>query len=276
MDAIRIIIAENDEKQRKELARLLEGCPMLSIVGETGEGAEAVRMVIAKRPDLLICNMILPFYDAPAVLEQLHRQMEKLPKVVVISSVQQESYISKAFQSGADEYMIKPLNRQLLLRRMGELMESSELLAYADAPAQPAVEAEEQALSREERLRQAISALFLKIGLPAHLLGYRFALEAVLMLVEDPKLMKNRTKVLYPAVASLHDTSAFCVERAIRHVITLTWERGIAERFIKEQGQNSRLHLPVDRPTSGEFIALMAEYIRPRRRGSQQVTEGQH
>lgn len=81
-------------------------------------------------------------------------------------------------------------------------------------------------------------------------------------------LMKNRTKVLYPEIAAMHHTSAFCVERAIRHVITLTWERGIAERYEREYGHSSRLHLPVDKPTSGEFIALLAEYVRPRHKNA--------
>ena len=100
--------------------------------------------------------------------------------------------------------------------------------------------------------------------LPAHLLGYRFAQEAVIRLVENPMLMKNRTKVLYPEIAAMHHTSALCVERAIRHVITLTWERGIAQRYEREYGQMSRLHLPAEKPTSGEFIALLAEYVRPK------------
>ena len=78
--------------------------------------------------------------------------------------------------------------------------------------------------------------------------------------------MKNRTKVLYPQIAAMHHTTSFCVERAIRHVITLTWERGIAKRYEREYGQISRLHLPEDKPTSGEFIALLAEYIRPKHR----------
>lgn len=269
MEPIRVIIAENDEKQRKELEKLFDNYPQLTVVGETDDGQEAIRLVLGKQPDLFICNLILRSYDAPAVLEQLAVQQAKLPKTVVISSVQQENCIARAYAAGADEYMLKPLNKELLLRRISELMGCPELLSNTGVPQAAEEDAKEQAANREERIRQAVSALFLKIGLPAHLLGFRFAMEAVLMLVEDPMLMKNRTKVLYPAIAALHKTSAFCVERAIRHVITLTWDRGIAARFEQEHGQSSHLHLPVDRPTSGEFIALIAEYIRPRRRAGQ-------
>lgn len=274
MEPIRIIIAENDEKQRKELITQFNDCPLVTIVGETGDGHEAIRMVLSKQPDLFICNMILRSYDAPAVLEQISLQMQKLPKTVVISPVQQESSIVKAFTAGAEEFMLKPLNRGLLFRRISEMMKRPDLLGYCEPPAPATPEPKMQ--TDEERTRQAISALFLKIGLPAHLLGFRFALEAVFMLVQNPMLMKNRTKVLYPAIAELHQTSVFSVERAIRHAICITWQRGIAAKFMKEHGQSMRLQLPVDRPSSGEFIALIAEYIRPRRRALQLARDNNH
>lgn len=278
MDRIRVIIAENDEKQRTELVQELGRYPGFLLRGETGDGREAIRMVVEQQPDLFICNMILPSYDAPAILDELRKQLPNMPKVVVISSVNLESCIAKAFAKGADEYLLKPLNRELLFGRIAELLERPDLLQTVKqttgTSASALCDAEE--LTNEERVRQSISSLFLRIGIPAHLLGFRFAQEAVVMLVDDPMLMKNRTKVLYPAIAQKHQTSAFCVERAIRHVITLTWERGIAERYQKERGNNSRLHLPLDRPTSGEFIALIAEYVRPRKRSGVAVHELDH
>ena len=246
MEQIKVIIAEKDEKQRSLLKEALERQNCFQILGETGDGREAIQMVAQHRPELLICNLILRSYDALAVLEQLHKQCESIPKVIVTSFVDQESTIAKVYACGADEYIIKPVDEELLLRRISQLLDRPELLEHKRQENSPVV-AENEGITAEERLRQMISALFLKIGLPAHLLGFRFAQEAVEMLVEDPSLMKNRTKVLYPAIADLHDTSGFCVERAIRHVITLTWERGIAARYEKEYGQSSRLRLPLDR-----------------------------
>ena len=244
MDKIRVIIAENDEKQRTELVQCLSAYPCFHIAGETADGGEAVRMVLEHKPQLLICNMIL------------------------------ETYIAKAFAKGADEYLLKPVNTALMLRRICELLECPDLLhRQPEGEAVPGEKAELETTG-EERLYQTVSALFLRIGLPAHLTGFRYAQEAVMMLVEDPSLMKNRTKVLYPAIGERNNTTSFCVERAIRHIINQTWDRGIAARYEKEHGQNSRLHLPADRPTSGEFIALIAEYVRPRRRSTPANSQG--
>lgn len=266
MDKIRVIIAENDEKQRTELVQCLRSYPCFHIAGETADGGEAVRMVLEHKPQLLICNMILHTYDAPAILEELRLRNASMPKTIVISSVAMENYIAKAFAKGADEYLLKPVNTALMLRRICELLECPDLLQrQPEGEAARTAQAEPEATG-EERLYQAVSALFLRIGLPAHLTGFRYAQEAVMMLVDDPSLLKNRTKVLYPAIGERNHTTSFCVERAIRHIINLTWDRGIAARYEKEHGQSSRLHLPADRPTSGEFIALIAEYVRPRRR----------
>ncbi len=268
MEKIKVIIAENDEKQRTDLVRCFNKYPCFSVVGETADGREAIRLVRELKPHLLICNMILRFLDAPAILDELRKQ-ENRPKVVVISSVDLEIYISKAFGKGADEYLLKPVNTELMLQRICELLNCPDLLQTAQPGGVVQTSAAGTELTKEERLYQTVSAVFLRIGLPAHLLGFRFAQEAVMMLVDKPMLMKNRTKVLYPAIAEKHGTTAFCVERAIRHIISLTWQRGIAARYEQEHGQTSRLHLPADRPTSGEFIALIAEYVRPKRRSFQ-------
>lgn len=275
MERIKVMIAENDEKQRAELVREIEKHPAFSIVGETGDGAEAIRMVLEHRPELFICNMILRSYDAAAILDELRKHLHHMPKVIVVSSVNLESCIAKAFEKGADEYMLKPLNNALLLQRISELLDRPDLLDVAPRGAVPSAANIAETLTEEERIKQNISSLFLRIGIPAHLLGFRFAQDAIAMLVDDPMLMKNRTKVLYPVIAEKHHTSAFCVERAIRHVIALTWERGIAERYRKERGSSS-LHLPLDRPTSGEFIALIAEYFRPRCRSHAAANDLQH
>lgn len=268
MGSIRICVAEREEDQRLALVEKLSAHEGFMVVGSTGNGMEAVRMIVELMPDVFICNIILPMCDAFSILDQI-QSMKHKPKTIITTSLATENTIQKAFAKGVDEYMIKPVDMTQLVKKIYELSGREE-------PAMHNSTATEHFYSEEtvvvpfdqERTRQAISTLFLRIGLPAHLLGYRFAQEAVLKLVEDPMLMKNRTKVLYPAIADMHHTSAFCVERAIRHVITLTWERGIAERYEKEYGQNSRLHLPVDKPTSGEFIALLAEYVRPKRRNA--------
>lgn len=268
MESIRVCVAEREESQRMELVAQLSVQESISVVGSTGNGMEALRMVMEQKPDVFITNIILPVYDGFAILDRLEG-MAKKPKIIITSTLTMESTIQKVFAKGADEYLIKPVDPALLAHKIYELANRPELIRQPGMSQQPIQQSHpEETVSEEDHTRQLISTLFLRIGLPAHLLGYRFAQEAVFKLVEDPMLMKNRTKVLYPEIAAMHHTSAFCVERAIRHVITLTWERGIAERYEREYGHSSRLHLPVDKPTSGEFIALLAEYVRPRHKNA--------
>ncbi len=266
MEAIRIVIAEKDEKQRHELVEQLSQYPQLEVVGHTGCGNEAIHLVMENQPDILLTNIVLPQYDGLSVLDQIRmRGIAQMPKVIIISSLNVEGTILKAFSKGVDEYMIRPLNHDLLVRKIYELMGREEMMnQLSEKPKERESNNRQMLEADRERLLQSISSLFLRIGLPVHLLGFRFAQEAVFMLVENPELMKNRTKVLYPVIAEKHHTNAFSVERAIRHVITLTWERDIAAKFDREYGQAMRLHLPADKPTSGEFIALIAEYLRPR------------
>ncbi len=271
METARILIAGKEETERNIIAEVLTAYSGFVVTGCTGNGAEALRMIMEQKPDVLICDLFLPEYDSLAILDQLRCMgLAKLPKVIIISSIMLESVIQKAYQKGADEYMIKPVNYEILIRRICDMMG----LAVRQEP--ESSKPEDMKLTGPERTLQMISNLLIRIGLPAHLLGFRFTQEAVLMLVENPMLMKNRTKIMYPAIASKHSTSPFCVERAIRHVITLTWERGIAERYERELSQTTKLHLPVDKPTSGEFIALIAEYIRPRHRMQPQGTPPDH
>lgn len=266
MDTIRICIAEREESRRAELSAALARQEGITIVGSTGNGLEAIRLVLEQRPDVFITNIILPVCDGFAILDQL-QTLENKPKIIITSTLTMENTIQKAFAKGADEYLIKPVDQQLLTHKIYELTGHPELIPQPDKAGHSIQkQSNEDTLPNDDHTRQLISTLFLRIGLPAHLIGYRFAQEAVFKLVEDPMLMKNRTKVLYPQIAAMHHTTSFCVERAIRHVITLTWERGIAKRYEREYGQISRLHLPEDKPTSGEFIALLAEYIRPKHR----------
>lgn len=238
---------------------MLATYPGFTVTGCTGNGSEAIHMVMEQKPDVLICDLFLPEYDALAILDQLRCMgLVRLPKVVILSSIMEESVIQKAYRKGADEYIVKPVNVEILSRRICDMMGLA--IRQESASNKP----EEVRLTGPERTLQMISNLLIRIGLPAHLLGFRFAQEAVLMLVDNPMLMKNRTKILYPAIANKHSTTPFCVERAIRHVITLTWERGIASRYERELSHILKLHLPAEKPTSGEFIALIAEYIRPR------------
>ncbi len=119
--------------------------------------------------------------------------------------------------------------------------------------------AEQTMLSRRD-LEKTISDFMLELGIPAHLRGYQFLRSAVEMCVEDMELVGSVTKLLYPDLAKLYQTTDTKIERAIRNAIEVSWERGNCELFEELFGYcNSPEYT---RPTNSEYIAVVADHIR--------------
>ena len=114
-------------------------------------------------------------------------------------------------------------------------------------------------LSRRE-LEKTISEFMLELGIPAHLRGYQFLRSAVEMCVEDMELVGRVTKLLYPDLAKLYQTTDTKIERAIRNAIEVAWERGNCELFEELFGYSNSMDYT--RPTNSEYIAVVADYIR--------------
>ncbi len=256
MKPVRVVIAEMDETLRKELIRQLKAYEGIEVAGDTDNGLDAIRLLFELMPDVLVCNMIMPRHDGFMLLDQIALlPKNRRPVFIALTAQTTETAIRKAFEKGAAEYLIKPVEVGVLASK---IFEHGSKHSETNQGMNDGVQG---ACNEHDRIMHRISSLFMRIGMPAHLLGFKFARDAITRVVENPKLMLNRTKVLYPMVAEAFETSTFCVERAIRHVITLTWDRGIAARYEKAQPETAPLHLPLDKPTSGEFIALIAEYI---------------
>lgn len=113
---------------------------------------------------------------------------------------------------------------------------------------------------KKESLRNRVTAIWRKAGIPAHLKGYRYAIEAVIDVYERPNMIDAITKELYPAVAEVYDTTPFRVERAIRHAIEVAWNRGSVEFLDGIFGYT--IHYEKSKPTNSEFIAGIVEYLR--------------
>ena len=112
----------------------------------------------------------------------------------------------------------------------------------------------------EDRIEVIISEIMRQIGIPAHIKGYQYLRESIMLTVHDPELMHAVTKILYPAVAKSNNTTASRVERAIRHAIEVAWDRGdvdVLSSFFGYTIQNSR-----GKPTNSEFIAMISDKLR--------------
>ncbi len=109
-------------------------------------------------------------------------------------------------------------------------------------------------------LEKTISDFMLELGIPAHLRGYQFLRSAVGMCVEDMELVGSVTKLLYPDLAKMYQTTDTKIERAIRNAIEVSWDRGNSDLFEELFGYANTVEYT--RPTNSEYIAVVADYIR--------------
>ena len=243
----RILVADADDVFRESLLETLAVESDLEVVGYTDDGERAVELCRALRPDLLVMDLLLERSDGLEVLSALSG--EKLPVLVVSASCRGMTG-QLALSKGASYCMMKPCKFQALVERIRELASAG---AVEEPPA-----------STREDLQRAVTSIIHEIGVPAHIKGYQYLREAIVMTVEDMDIINAVTKILYPEVAKRFNTTASRVERAIRHAIEVAWDRGDLETLQKYFGYT--VSNAKGKPTNSEFIAMIADRLQLQRR----------
>ncbi len=241
-----IFLLQDNYEIINELSKDFESDNNFEIVGKTCDGINAISFIADKRPDILIVDIILAGYDGLRVIEKIREQKFNI-KIVVLSALCREEIVSKAISAGADYFMAKPYSFEILRDRINELyQEKYEGKLQRDI-----------SMFKTPSLEEKISKIFINVGIPPHIKGYNFLREGVKMAVENPDIINNITKKLYPMIGEKYKTSASKVERAIRHAIEVAWNRGRIEAINTILGV--RAYVGADKPTNGEFIALVAD-----------------
>ena len=202
------------------------------------------------RVDVMVLDLIMPQMDGFALMEEVRRQqLANPPQIIVVSALGRDDFIMRAVQLGARFYMVKPFDMASLAARIRESC------GQGVVPLGTTLNASARSLSIDEKL----ASLFLTIGIPAHIKGYQFLRTAVKMVVDNPDMINRITKELYPSIGKCYNTSASKVERAIRHAIEVAWSRGRIDTLNKAFG--CRVATKEDKPTNGEFIAMLADKL---------------
>ena len=250
MNTIRLLIAEDNEELRAEMCDYFQGQPDILVAGDACNGIEAMRIIRETPIDVLLLDMIMPNLDGFGVLAQLQNiPAEKRPQVIAVTGLGRDDFIRRAVDMGVSYYMIKPVELSILLERIHDVMRQTPVLSL-DHAAFPTA-----GINLDDRL----SNLFLTMGIPAHIKGYQFLREAIKLVIENPHMISGITKELYPAIARRFSTTSSKVERAIRHAIEVAWSRGRVDTLNKAFG--CCVALPGEKPTNGEFIALIADKL---------------
>ncbi len=250
MNRISVLLADDNQTLLRLIADSLSRKPEIEIAGMAKDGVEALEMVRSACPDVLLLDIVMPRLDGFSTLEQLARlDLPKRPHVIMLTGLTRDDFISRAMRLGADYYMIKPFDMQMLYTRILEVARADDAPVCLSAPdAQAGVSVDER-----------VTNLFLSIGIPAHIKGYGYLREAVKMVMENHDLINRITKELYPGIARRFSTTPSKVERAMRHAIEVAWSRGRLDSVNRIYGY--KVFSAEDKPTNGEFIALIADKL---------------
>ena len=257
MEKVRVVVADDNLQLQSMITEYLNQQSGIEVVGAASNGIEAVRLVQEKKPDVLVCDMIMPQMDGYGVLESLAAmKLAQRPGVIALTALGRDDFITRAINLGACYYMVKPFDFSVLTQRVLEAAGENERAAAIG------LQMREEACTNADNLEERIANLFLTVGIPAHIKGYQYLREAVKMVIENPDLMGRITKELYPGIAHRFGTTSSKVERAIRHAIEVAWNRGRIEALDEAFGRN--VCSLDDKPTNGEFIALVSDRLRVR------------
>ena len=249
MSEDRVLLADSNPGFRRAVAEYFKTDKRIIRFVEAPDGQEALEKLREEQFDVMICELVMPKLDGLDLLEALQDEPSSKPDVIImISYMRSDGLLQRAFAKGASYVMLKPLEPEYLHKRMLDLCEGAE------------AEAERKAFSPGAKtLDEKITAVFLSVGIPAHIKGYHYLREAIRMVFNKPELISHITKELYPGIAKRFNTSPSKVERAIRHAIEVSWTRGKIENVNKLFGFN--IYGKNEKPTNGEFIALVADKL---------------
>ncbi len=246
---IKVLIADGSEPFCNQLKNALVPMGAYDVIGVASDGEGAVRLLQEARPDVLVTDLMLAKRDGISVLK-FANSLEKPPVAVVISGLMTDYVAAAVSNLGVQYVMLKPCDMTALVERLEEIRGSQSVkrLKTTRRPAQ-----------QEPNIETMVTNIIHEIGVPAHIKGYQYLREAIMIAVNDMDVINAITKVLYPQVAKTFGTTPSRVERAIRHAIEVAWDRGdldTLQRFFGYTVSNTK-----GKPTNSEFIALIADKL---------------
>lgn len=242
---IRVLLADSDSEFCARMAAALENAGDMELVGIAEDGAKALAAVGELRPELLIIDLVLPVMDGITVLSRLREQGQTSLVTVALSAFASPQAGAECTALGVDMFLRKPMEAEAVCERI-RMWKAGRKEAEASG----------EALALEVRVTDVIH----QIGVPAHIKGYQYLREAIMMAVEDMDAVSAITKVLYPSIAKKFHTTSSRVERAIRHAIEVAWDRGDIETLQSYFGYT--VSGVKGKPTNSEFISMIADRLR--------------
>lgn len=260
-----ILIADDNQEFSQTLANYIQEQDDMEVIGIAKDGEEAIDMMTNINPDIALLDVIMPHLDGIGVLEKINvMKSNKRPICIMISAVGQDKITQRAVGLGAEYYVVKPFDIELLIKRIRELKNfkpNQSINSFIGREIkQQYVEISGNGEKSQENLEALVTNIIHEVGVPAHIKGYQYLREAIIMVVNDIDVINQITKSLYPKIAYKFNTTPSRVERAIRHAIEVAWGRGDQQTVEKIFGYT--ISAAKGKPTNSEFIAMIADKLR--------------
>ena len=191
--------------------------------------------------DLVLLDLVMPRKDGIYFLEEMQKNEIK-KDIIAMTSFNSDAIMKKVASLGIKYFMLKPFEMEDLENRINTLNDS---LINKD---------------ESKDLKISLTKLLHELGMPSHIKGYEYIREGIMLLYNDPSIIGGITKELYPEIADKYNTSVSRVERAIRHAIEVSWNRGNLE--LMEEVFGHSVDYDKAKPTNSEFIVTVADKLK--------------
>lgn len=258
-EKIKIFIADDNADFASTLITYLNSQEDMVVIGNAKDGLEASEKIVNLKPDVAILDVIMPQLDGLGVLEAITPKLDILPICIMLSAVGQDRVTTRAMRLGAQYYIVKPFEMEVLVKRIRDLIKNQSIENLPPALKEIKnnyINTSNKKLNLEARVTNIIH----DVGVPAHIKGYQYLRDGIIMSVKDVDVINQVTKQLYPDLAKKYKTTPSRVERAIRHAIEVAWNRGQIETMENIFGYTVNSNR--GKPTNSEFIAMIADKLR--------------
>lgn len=263
---LKVVVADSNlqERESKQLSMEARG---MKVILSTGDGNKVLKVINDGKADIVVMDMVLSGVDGIGILEESRNICEKKPIIIIQTALRMENLVEQAIKFGADYYMMKPVSNQMLINRVMQLVSKrytresegslGNIFRKNAREYEPA-----RAINNvcSGNLELDVTNLLLEIGIPAHIKGYQYIREGIMLSFYDKNMLHYITKCLYPTIAKKYKTTSSSVERTIRHAIEVAFRRG--NRQVLEEIFSNTICSKKTKPTNSEFIALLTDKLR--------------
>jgi len=248
MEKTKVLIIDDNKNLVQMIKEYFNDHADIEISLEAYDGVEGVRLIDKKKDEfnLILLDLIMPNKDGVSVLEYMKKKgIDK--KVIVLTSYNTQEVIRKVAEMGVNYFILKPFELEDLEKRIIEVSEGSKFGGKTID-------------LYHNNLQKSITSTLHELGVPSHIKGYQYIREGVTLIYQNPEMVGGITKELYPEIAKKFSTTVSRVERAIRHAIEVSWNRGNWQ--LMEDIFGHSVDIDKAKPTNSEFIVTIADKLR--------------